>query len=172
MASAFGISIVNAAFLINPETLKERKRAAIFITNLPRGIFSYSCRHENSARRGVRNRGSFRSPDRKRGTLPPDSENSLTVLAQKAKNRAENSIMPGTKRELKRARQFRQVRAIVKREKSSVMRERGAEKEEEMIDANYAKTKSGRGGRARLSSANFISRLYAIERSKQCVEKI
>lgn len=51
--------------------------------------------------------------------------------------------------------------------------------EEEMIDANYAKRKdrrkegggSGEGGE-RDSSANFISRLYAIERSKQCVEKI
>lgn len=47
----------------------------------------------------------------------------------------------------------------------------GERQEEEMIDANYAETRAERPS-GRSSSANFISRLYAIERSKQCVEKI
>lgn len=62
--------------------------------------------------------------------------------------------MPGTKRELKRARQFREVRAIVKRGRLCDGEGKGLAgggQEKEMIDANYAETRvGGEAERARL----------------------
>lgn len=93
------------------EKEKENASRVLFLSLVSRG--AHPRRHENSARRSG-SRDPFRSPG---GTLPRDASSLQPPrsLAQKAKNRAENSIMPRTKRELKRARQFREVRAIVKR---------------------------------------------------------
>lgn len=71
--------------------------------------------------------------------------NLVLARAESEESGGEFNYTRDTKRELKRARQFRQVRAIVKKEdgededRAREKRGRGRRRQERMIDANYAK---------------------------------